>query len=103
MTYYYKIKGTLARKEGGDPPSTDEYTAVGKDDIVRHIKGGEIVEERGIEYPPDATPGELRDLYKSTLGFMITKNMLYPQYRKKSKSKPKSIRKTKIVTKHKHK
>jgi hypothetical protein len=103
MTYYYKIKGTLARKEGGDPPNIDEYTVVGKDNIVRHVKDGQIIDERAIEFPEDATSGDLRDLYKSTVGYMITKNMLYPKYRRKSKSKPKSIRKTKIVTKHKHK
>jgi hypothetical protein len=103
MTYYFKINGSLARKEGGDPPKIDEYVAVGQDNIVRHIKDGQIIEEREIKYPntfpKDASPGDidLRKIYKDAVGFKITKEMLYPQYRKKnlSPSKPKSKRKIK--------
>lgn len=95
MTYFYKIKGTLARKEGGDPPNTSEYVTIDKQGIVRHIKDGEIIEERSIEYPDDMSeyPKEevkaLRELYKSGMGLKITKEMLYPKYRKKITSKPK--------------
>lgn len=98
MTYYYKIKGTLVRKEGGEPPKVDEFVAIGKDDVVRHFKDGNIIEEEKIEFPivpKEAADPALRELYKSGAGLKITKDMLYPKYRKKTTSRKKVHRKCK--------
>jgi len=95
MTYYFKIKGTLARKEGGEPPTVDEYVAVGKDNVVRYFKNGQIVDKTEIAFPIDADTSTEISLFKDLMGKKLAKDMLYPQFRKKKTSKPKPKRKTK--------
>jgi hypothetical protein len=105
MTYYWKINGMIAKKIGGDPPST-EYAAVDPKGIVRHIKNDEIIEERTIEFPEisqedrkqfdPASLQEIKEIYKNGAGYKIAKDMLLPKYRRKITMKPKSIRKIKV-------
>jgi len=104
MTYFYKIQGTIARKVGGEPPTT-EYVAIDPKGIVRHIKNDQIIEEQLLEFPENESnysPSELKelkDLYKDTMGLKIARGMLIPSYRKKRTMKPKSVRKIKVVKK----
>lgn len=86
MTYFYKIKGTIARKIGGEPPA-DEYVAIDPQGIVRHVKDNEIVEEQPMELPK----GKLKDLYTDTMGKQIARGMLFPAYRKK-KTKSRKVK-----------
>lgn len=78
MTYFYKIKGTIARKIGGEPPA-NEYVAIDPQGVVRHVNNDEIIEEQPMKLPE----GELKELYKDTMGKQIARTMLFPAYRKK--------------------
>lgn len=94
MTYYYKDHGMMIKVEGEDPPDVDEYTAIDKQGVVRHIQNGEVVEERKIVFPSIAPRDdyETRRFYNLAHGFLISKEMLRTKYRKKSKSKSKTKR-----------
>jgi len=103
MTYFYKVAGTIARKVGGEPPAS-EYVAIDPKGIVRHIKNGEIIEEKPIgsftkstsDIPEDYA--ELKELYDSEIGKRMARGMLIA-YRKKKTMKPKPVRKIKVVKK----
>ena len=100
MTYYYKIRGIINRKEGGSPPDTEEYIAVGKDDIVRHIKNDEVIEEKPIVYREDVPylaekDIGIKNLYKKAFGYSIAKQMLTSALRKKKLNTKSTKRKTK--------
>lgn len=97
MTYFYKVHGTIARKIGGDPPA-EEYVAIDPQGVLRHIKGGEIVEETQIAYPVDITM-DTKELFKDEMGKQLARDMLFPKYRKKKMSKKKPMRKVKVVKK----
>lgn len=90
MTYFYKVRGTIARKIGGNPPS-DEYVAIDPQGVLRHIKNGEILEDTPIAYPTDITM-DTKELYKDEMGKMLARDMLFPKYRKKKMSKPRKIK-----------
>lgn len=75
MTYYYLDKGTLFKKIGGDPPTT-EYVAIDPLGTVRHIKNGMIDRAQKLK------PGDNEDI--------IAQTML--KYRKRKTIKPKTRR-----------
>lgn len=95
MTYFYKVRGTIARKIGGSPPA-DEYVAMDPQGALRYVKNGEVIEETQISYPTDITV-DTKELYKDTVGKQLARDMLFPKYRKKKPSKP--IRKIKVAKK----
>jgi len=95
MTYFYKVRGTIARKIGGIPPA-NEYVAVDPQGIVRHIKNGDILNEISLEIPNDDLDSQ--EFYKSEMGKQVARDMLLPKYRKK-KTTSKPTRKVKIVKK----
>lgn len=100
MTYYYKIRGIINRKEGGSPPDVDEYIAIGKDSVVRHIKNDEVIEQKEIMYPEHvpylaSKDTGIKELYKKASGYIIAKDMLTPMARKKKTTQKLTKRKTK--------
>lgn len=105
MTYFYKVAGTIARKVGGEPPAVLEYVAIDPKGMMRHIKNDIVVEEMPLEFPEDESNysaselRELKELYNSTAGITMAKQMLFSKYRKKKTTKPKPIRKVKVVKK----
>jgi hypothetical protein len=103
MTYFYKVAGTIARKVGGEPPAS-EYVAIDPKGIIRHIKNGQIIEERPLDFPENESQyssselKELKELYNDAMGSKIARGMLI-SYRKKKTMKPKPVRKIKVVKK----
>jgi len=96
MTYFYKVHGTIARKIGGEPPA-NEYVALDKENTMRHVKNGEVIEEFKLAFPIETMGDpELKEFYAGEEGKRLARSMLIPSYRKKKSMKPKPLRKVKV-------
>jgi len=96
MTYFYKVGGSIARKIGGTPPAK-EYVAIDSENVIKHIKNGEVIEEREMAYPIETIDNkDLKNLYEDLEIKKLARDMLFPKYRKKKTTKSKPTRKVKI-------
>lgn len=80
MTYYYIKNGDFVHKNGGDPPLTDTYIAIGKDGYARKIVNGVVTNT----HPLVNTSDDVSDkIIADAHGTVLAKRMLGIKRRKK--------------------